>query len=267
MLPRPIILAITLLIAVLAGAAKALDWDDCTQGIGTVGIKGCTAWLAQEKDADKRADIFHRRATVFELAGEYNRSLLDFNQAIELNPDNAGWYVDRALLFFLKEDLDAALADSNRAVAMAPSRDAYRARGFISYHARDFANAAADLARALDMQPGDPNSAIHRYLARARLGEDALPELRANAERLTERGFRFAAVGLYLGTVSPEALIARDDAEAGCQSRYYIGALSLLQNRPDEAASWFRQAAEMCGEASGRWWWAAARAELKGLGR
>ena len=130
MLPRPIILAITLFIVILASAAMAEDWDDCKQGVGTVGIKGCTAWLAQEKQADNRAIIFHRRATVFELAGEYGRSLLDFNQAIELNPNNAGWYVDRALLFFLKEDLDAALADSNRAVAMAPSRDAYQARGF-----------------------------------------------------------------------------------------------------------------------------------------
>ncbi len=263
MLPQRIILAVTLFIVILAGAAIADDWDDCKQGVGTVGIKGCTAWLAQEKQADNRAIIFHRRATVFELAGEYGRSLLDFNQAIELNPNNAGWYVDRALLFFLKEDLDAALADSNRAVAMAPSRDAYQARGFISYYRRDFASAAADLARVLEMQPGDPNSAIHRYLARARLGEDAAPELRANAERLTDSGFRFAAVGLYLGKVSPDALIAQDDAGAGCQSRYYIGALSLLQHKPDEAASWFRQAAEICSEASGQWWWAAARAELK----
>jgi hypothetical protein len=48
---------------------------------------------------------------------------------------------------------------------------------------------------------------------------------------------------------------------------YYIGALSLLRSKPDEAASWFREAAEMCGEASGQWWWVAARAELKSLPR
>ena len=267
MVSRLITLAIALFATVLAGAAAAEDMDDCKEGAGTFALKGCTSWLAREKEPHARAAAFHRRGYVYEIVGEYNRSLLDLNQAIELNPNNAGWYIDRALLYFLKEDLDAAIADSNRAVAMEPRRDAYQARGFIYYYSRVFANAAADFARILEMQPDDPNSVIHRYLAKARLGEDALPELRANAERLTDRGFRFAAVGLYLGKVSPDALIAQDDAGAGCQSRYYIGALSLLQNKPDEAASWFRQAAELCGEASGRWWWVAARAELKTLSR
>jgi lipoprotein NlpI len=267
MLPRPTAIAIALFAAVLAGAAAAEDMDDCKQGAATFALKGCTSWLAREKEPDARAIAFHRRGVVFEIVGEYNRSLLDLNQAIELNPSNAGWYVDRALLYFLKEDFGAALANANRAVAMEPSRAAYQARGFIHYYSRDFANAAADLAHVLEMQPDDPNSAIHRYLAKARLGEDALPELRANAERLTDRGFRFAAVGLYLGTVAPDALIGQDDPGAGCQPRYYIGALSLLQNKPDEAASSFQQAAGLCGEASGRWWWVAARAELKGLGR
>ena len=225
MLPRLFAFAIALYLAVLAGAAAAEDMDDCKQGAATFALKGCTAWLAREKEPDARAVAFHRRGYVYEIVGEYNRSLLDLNQAIELNPNNAGWYIDRALLYFLKEDFAAALADSNRAVAMEPSRAAYQARGFISYYSRDFANAAADLARILEMQPDDPNSVIHRYLAKARLGEDAgRAELRANAERLTDRGFRFAAVGVYLGTVSPEALIAQDDPAAGCQSRYYIGA-------------------------------------------
>ncbi|MGO9487045.1 MAG: tetratricopeptide repeat protein [Rhodomicrobium sp.] len=267
MLPQRITLAIAFFIFALAGAALAEDWDDCKEGAATVAIKGCTSWLAHEKDADKRAAAFHQRGTVFELVGEYERSLLDFNQAIELNPNNAGWYVDRALLFFLREDLAAALADANRAAGMEPSRAAYQARAFIYYHSHDFGNAAADLAHVLELQPDDPDSVIHRYLAKTRLGEEAGSELRANAARLSARGFYFAAVELYLGKVNPDALLAQDDAPFGCRSRYYIGALSLLQNKPDEAASWFRQTAERCNEASGRWWWAAARAELKSLAR
>ena len=208
MLPRPITLAITFFIVILASAAIAEDWDDCKQGVGTVGIKGCTAWLAQEKEADNRAIIFHRRATVFELAGEYDRSLLDFNQAIELNPNNAGWYVDRALLFVLKEDLDAAIADGNRAVSMEPSRGAYQARGFVSYYKHDFANAAADLARILEMQPDDPDSVIHRYLAKTRLGEDARP--RTSGQCGAAHGSRFPLCGGWA--------VSRD-GEPGCVDR------------------------------------------------
>ncbi len=259
--------AFGLFLAIAAGAAAAAagDWDDCKQGTRTVGLKGCTAWLAQEKDPAKRAFIYHRRGLVFQLAGEYERSLLDFNAALELKPDNARWYVDRALLYFLKEDLDAAAADANRAVSMEPSRDAYQARAFILYHKHDFAGAAADFARVLEMQPDDAVSAIHRYLAKARLGGDALAGLQADAARLTAGGFYFAAVEMYLGKVSPDGLLARDDAQSGCQSRYFIGALNLLQKKPDEAASWFEQAAGRCGDAAGRWWFVSARAELKGL--
>ncbi len=267
MLPLRIVFAIAFFVCTLAGAALAEDWDDCQEGSATVALKGCTSWLAREKDTDKRASAFHRRGAVFELVGEYERSLLDFNQAIELNPNNAGWYADRALLFFLKEDLDAALADANRAAGMEPSRAAYQARAFIYYHKHDFANAAADFTRVLDLQPDDPDSAIHRYLAKARLGEDAAAGFEADARRFTGGGFYSAVAGLYLGTVSPDTLLAQDSGQSGCQSRYYIGALSLLQHKPDEAASWFRQTAELCNEASGRWWWAAARAELRSLPR
>ena len=267
MLVRIIACAIALFLAAGAGAAPAEDWDDCKQGTGTVGLKGCTAWLAQEKEPDNRAFIYHRRGLVFELAGEYERSLLDFNEALGLKPDNAHWYIDRALLYFLKEDLNAAIADANRAVSMEPSRDAYQARGFILYHSHDFAGAAADLARALEAQPDDPVSAIHRYLAKARAGEDVLAGLQADAARLTTGSFYFAAVELYLGKVSPDALLALDEPQAGCQSRYFIGALNLLQHKPEEAASWFKQAAGKCDDAAGRWRFVSAHAELKALAR
>jgi lipoprotein NlpI len=265
MLTRLIARVFALLIAIAASAAVAEDWEDCKQGTGTVGLKGCTAWLAQEKKPDKRAFIYHRRGLVFELAGEYERSLLDFNTALELKPDNANWYTDRALLYFLKEDLEAAAADTNRALSMEPSRYAYQIRGFILYHKHDFAGAAADFARVLEMQPDDPLSAIHRYLAKARLGEDALAGLRADAARLTAGSFYFTAVELYLGKVSPDVLLAQDDAQSGCQSRYFIGALNLLRKKPEEAASWFEQAAGICDGAAGRWWFVSARAELKTL--
>ena len=262
--PVAFVLALFLTIAA-AGVARAEDSDDCMEGAETVAIKGCTSWLAREKDGASRATAFHQRGLVFELVGEYERSLLDFNQAIELSPFSAGWYTDRALLYFLKEDLDAAFADADRAVSMQPDRAALQARAFIEYHKHDFAAAAADFARVLELQPDDPDSAIHRYLARKRLGEEAAAGLKADAERLTDRGFYAAAVNLFLGRADIAALVAQDDAQFGCQTRYYAGAEMLIENKPLEAEAWFRQAVERCGEASERWWFVAARAELKGL--
>ena len=53
--------AIALFSAVLAGAAAAEDMDDCQQGAATFALKGCTSWLAREKEPDARATAFHRR--------------------------------------------------------------------------------------------------------------------------------------------------------------------------------------------------------------
>jgi lipoprotein NlpI len=262
MLAKWILCAIAIF-AAAAGAARADDSADCMEGAATVAIKGCTSWLAREQDTASRAMAFHRRGLVFELVGEYERSLLDFNQAIELSPFSAGWYADRALLYFLKEDFDSALANADQAVSMQPDRAAYQARGFINYHRHDFASAAKDFARALELEPDDPDTAIHRYLARKRLGEEAVSSLKADAEHLTDRGFYVAAVNLFLGKGDIAALVAQDDAQFGCQTRYYAGAEMLIENKPLEAESWFRQAVARCGEASERWWFVAARTELK----
>jgi tetratricopeptide (TPR) repeat protein len=254
-----------LAIALVTGGARAEDSDDCMEGAATVAIKGCTSWLAREKDAASRATAFHQRGIVFELVGEYERALLDFNEALEQSPFSASWYADRALVYYLKEDFDQAFADADRAVSMRPDRAALQVRAFVNYRKGDFAAAAQDFARVLDMEPNDADSAIHRYLAKRRLGEEATGTLRADAARLLDKGFYEAAVNLFLGKGDIAALSAQDDAQFGCQTRYYAGSLMLLDNKPLEAEAWFRQAAERCGEANERWWFVAARAELKGL--
>jgi lipoprotein NlpI len=263
MLAKSIVYAIAMLIAT-AGAARADDAEDCKEGAATVAIKGCTSWLAREEDASTRALAFHQRGIVFELVGEYERSLLDFTQAIELSPYSAEWYVDRALLNVLKEDLGAAFADADQAAKMLPARAAYETRAYISYRKHDFAAAAADFAKTLELQPDDPDAVIHLHLARKRLGEEASAGLKADVEKLTDKGFYATAVNLFLGKADIAALTAQDDTQFGCQTRYYAGALMLVGNKPLEAEAWFRQAVERCGEASERWWLVAARAELKG---
>ncbi len=208
MLPRLTALAIALFVAVLAGAAAAEDMDDCKEGAATFALKGCTSWLAREKEPDARATAFHRRGYVYEMVGEYNRSLLDLNQAIELNPNNAGWYIDRALLYFLKEDLE-------RPSRIAIARWPWSPAGPLIKHAASSPTTAAtspapppDLARVLEMQPDDPNSVIHRYLAKARLGEDA--RSRISGQCGAAYGSRFPLCGGWA---------VSGDGEPGCVDR------------------------------------------------
>ena len=204
------------------------------------------------------APSFHRRALVFELVGEYDRSLLDFNAGNGAEPQQCRLVCGPGSPCSSSGKTSTRRSRCNRAAAMAPGRDVYRARGLSPTTAAISPTPPPTSRASSKCSPADPNSAIHRYLARTRLGEDAVAG--ASGRRRAAHGsrfLRFAAVGLYLGTVSPDALIAQDEAEPGCQSRYYIGAFELCsrisrtRRHPGSVRPW-NDAATLRGGGGGR---------------
>ena len=52
---------------------------------------------------------------------EVDQALADFNRAIELDPNNAVFYLNRGAVYQRKKDADRALADYNHAIELNPS--------------------------------------------------------------------------------------------------------------------------------------------------
>ena len=84
---------------------------------------------AIEKDLTN-ADAFNSRGVAYFELKEYPNALLDYGQAIQLNPKLYAPYLNRALLYTNQNRLDSALNDYNRAAQLAPdTADVFLNRG------------------------------------------------------------------------------------------------------------------------------------------
>src|SRR5208282_3414783 len=71
---------------------------------------------AGQDPAKKLATAFDNRGIAYRLKGEYDRALLDYEQAIRLNPSSANPYNNRGIIYRIKGDYDRAIADYDEAI-------------------------------------------------------------------------------------------------------------------------------------------------------
>ncbi len=89
-------------------------------------------------------------------AGDHDRAIASFNNAILLDPPNAGYYLHRATAWEAKGDLDNALADYDAAVRLEHTNIAtFRARGLLLHRRGEVERALADLDRAIRLSFSD----------------------------------------------------------------------------------------------------------------
>src|SRR6266508_3807945 len=107
---------------------------------------------ADLKSAEKIELVNHG----FEKAkkGNLDGALADFNRAIELSPNNAVAYYNRAHAKRLKKDAAGALADCTRALELDPKfGEAYFERGTLKGRSKDVDGAIADFTRVIELKP------------------------------------------------------------------------------------------------------------------
>ena len=91
-------------------------------------------------------------------AGEYDRAIAAYNEAIRLDPKSAFAYVSRGDAYADKGDNDRAIADFNEAIRLDPkSALAFRSRGVAYADKGDNDRAIADFNKAIRL---DPKSAL-----------------------------------------------------------------------------------------------------------
>lgn len=103
------------------------------------------------------ANALNLRGTVFGQAGEYEKALGDFTNAIQINPQFYQAYNNRALIYLRVGRLDAALKDYNQALTIKPDyAAAYIGRGNVYKEQRNYPLAVADFGKAIELKPDDP---------------------------------------------------------------------------------------------------------------
>ena len=94
------------------------------------------------------------RGNAFRAKGDFEKALVDYDQAIAFNPKNAGAHVDRALLWEKKGQRDQALRDYAEAVRLDPKMwQAHFNRALASREAGEFGKAIEDMSEVMKLKP------------------------------------------------------------------------------------------------------------------
>jgi Tfp pilus assembly protein PilF/V8-like Glu-specific endopeptidase len=123
---------------------------------GGLGVETGTSLARTVQSPTLTADDYFVSAYQKNEQGNYQGALTDYNQAIALNPNNAGAYNNRGNLKYQKlNDYQGALADYNRAIAINPNlAEAYGNRGLLKLEKlNDLSGALQDLSYAIKLNP------------------------------------------------------------------------------------------------------------------
>lgn len=173
-------------------------------------IAACTVIIQSgQADSVNMSAFYANRGFAFDRQNDLNSAVSDYSRAIALDPANGTAYSNRGGAYLKLRNYSAAMSDLNQAVALQPGNpDAYYNRGLVYGAQEDPVRAIADYDRAISLGP----QAAY-YTERGR-------------ERLTQQDFE----GAY---ADANQALALDPRESGA---YLIrGAILSSANRFDEA--------------------------------
>jgi lipoprotein NlpI len=210
---------------------------------------------------------FNERALAWRIKGDFDRALSDFDEAARLGPGNGDIHYNRGTLLMRVGDLERAVTDFDDAIRLGPTEivatakddaisrltleriraDYFHARGMAKFLQGKFGEAAADYARVAPLHRDDPYPALMLYLARARSGQGADPELQAGSATFKRPDWPFPVVELFLKrkTVA-ETLAAAKTPEQHCEAQYYVGQWDLVRGDMMAAQLALQTAASTC---------------------
>jgi tetratricopeptide (TPR) repeat protein len=115
---------------------------------------------AIELDPDY-AEAYNHRGAARDDQGDLEGAIADYDTAIQIDPDDFAAYYNRGNAHYDQGDLAGAIADYDRAIELDPENAAaYNNRGNARYAQGDLEGAIADYDRAIQLEPND---AVARY--------------------------------------------------------------------------------------------------------
>lgn len=213
-----------------------------TRASGDAVIAACSALLQIESEDDSLAVIGHfHRGRGHDKKMEYDSAILDFGEAIKLDPSHAMSFLYRGAVHGKRNELDAAVADLDQAIALSPDNGPmYLERGFAREARKEYPLALRDYGRAVDLLPREASAWGARCWLRAISGAElqsaladcdqaiALDATPANANAFNSRGF----VNFMMGRCT-QSIRDYDSAIAGdprVASSYYMRGLAKARS-------------------------------------
>lgn len=149
-------------------------------------LAGCTRLIDRTKEPPKnRANAYVRRGMAYLSLRDFDRAVLDLDQAIRLDSKMTDAYGNRAVAHIARKDFDRAVQDANESLKFDPKNGgALNNRGVAYRELGDLARALADFNAAIKLDPKDPRPHFHRGVVHERMGDrtKALADVRRSLQ-------------------------------------------------------------------------------------
>jgi len=120
----------------------------------------------------RRAGAYNNRGVTYAHKREFEQAVLDFTRAIEIDPKYATAYTNRGKAFGSKREYDRAIADHTKAIEINPKfADAYINRGNVYADKNESDRAILDYTKAIEIDPKDADAYLNRGVIYADKGE------------------------------------------------------------------------------------------------
>ena len=146
---------------------KAMQW------LGVVAVLGCLMVACRfQSAAQKKAETFYQQGVEEARQKDYQAAVSAYDQALELDPDAAKIYNNRANAQFELGNQNQAIKDYNQALKLNPDfAEAYYNRGFARYKLGNAKGALQDYNRALELNPDYIEAYGNRAVVYSELGD------------------------------------------------------------------------------------------------
>jgi tetratricopeptide (TPR) repeat protein len=120
------------------------------------------------------AVAYYNRALARHQNGDLEAARADFDQSLKLAPQHPDAWLNRGVLQQQMGNFDEAWQDYSRAINLHPrGAEAWYNRGYLKFLQQDYRQALADFNRALALQPKLIEALVNRSVARMQLGDAA----------------------------------------------------------------------------------------------
>jgi TonB family protein len=146
-----------LCVTLLAWTAAAQTASQrCDSHDPDVTIPGCTELIQsgqQPTTPPDIADAYNNRGLAYDIKGDYDRAIQDFDEAIRLKPSDFTAFNNRGLAYSHKGDYDRAIKDYNQAIQLEPDyADAFNNRGVAYRYKVNYDRAIKDYNQAIRLK-------------------------------------------------------------------------------------------------------------------
>ena len=147
-------------------------WDAHNQGDYENAVALNNDILAMSLSPAQASSSLINRGNAYAAKADLYKALRDYEEAINLNPRNAGAYVDRALVLARLGDLDGAMKDYGQAISANPRQwQAYFNRAGELRDAGKLREAVNDLDKVMELNPEFAGAYMNRGNIYGRQGE------------------------------------------------------------------------------------------------